>query len=93
MIESKENQEPKSENIGIYDGGEWIITAASWTSVGWTSYEIGIRHKKTGKFYMIQNNFDYIEVQNVANAIAHLLCLETENYSPEWAKSWFIRGE
>lgn len=85
--------EPKSENIGIYEGGEYLVTAASWSSfVGGhygTSYEIGIRHKETGQFWLLQSEkYNHQSVQEVANSIGHLLAIKTENYHPEWFKEY-----
>lgn len=87
---------PMSENIAFYEAGDFIVSAGIWRShlFEFDSYEIGIRNKKTGEFKLIQNNnFDHQSVQEVSNAIAHLLKLSsypmTENYTPEWFKKWF----
>lgn len=86
-------EKPLSENIGIYEAGEYILTSAIWRTkneVGFfESYEIGIRHKKTGEFKLFQGDFDYQTVQDVANAMAHLLSIPTECYTPEWCMEHF----
>jgi hypothetical protein len=90
------NEEVKlSENIGRYEAGEWWVTAGIWRPMGGgfgDSYEIGIRHKASGKFYLLQNRgFNHQSVQDVANAIAMLICDNTQNYEPEWCIEWFGR--
>ena len=81
-------REPKSENIGVYEAGKYIVTAGSWTSFGGTSYEIGIRTKQTNEFKLLQSDkYNHQSVQEVANAIAHLIGMPEisgEHYTPEW---------
>lgn len=81
-----------SENIGRYDAGKYLVTAAIWRSF-YESFEIGIREKETGKFTLIQGeNFNYQSVQEVANAIAHLISMPDisgEHYTPEWCQEHF----
>lgn len=82
---------PKSEKIAEYKGGtRYWVTAAVWNS-GFTedSYEIGIRDTCTGKFELVQGDFTHQSVQEVANAIAHLLSIETENYDASWCVEHF----
>lgn len=86
-------EKPLSENIAFYEAGEYIVSAGIWrTRVNDTLYdtfEIGIRNKITNDFILIQNRFNYQSVQEVANAIAHLLNIKTEHYTPEWCQKWF----
>lgn len=87
-------EKPLSENIGTYEAGDYLVTAAIWR-VGvlhdqTDTYEIGIREKKTGDFRLLQNRyFTHQTVQEVANAIAHILSIPTECYTPEWICDWF----
>lgn len=83
--------EPLSKNIGKYDAGDWVITAGSWRNVcGGISYEIGIRDKGTGEFYLLQNfKWNHQSAQEVANAIAMLLADKTQCYTPDWCKEMF----
>lgn len=88
------NEEKMSENIARYEAGEYYVTAAIWKSERDfpASYEIWIRHKESGKFWLLQNRgFNYQSVQEVANAIAHLIGDPGENYEPEWCIGWFGR--
>ena len=90
----KKAEKPLSENIQTYDGGEHVVTAAIWrTHVQHElveTYEIGIRDRKTGDFRLIQNRyFTHQSVQEVANAIAHLMSIPTECYDAEWCVDWF----
>jgi len=82
-----------SENIAVYEAGDYILTAAillQHTETGLIdTYEIGIRHKKSGEFKLFQGDFDYQSVQEVANAMAMLLSDTTQCYSPEWCMDHF----
>lgn len=85
---------PRSENIGRYEAGNHYVTAASWESdFGYgrvKTYEIGIRELDTGKFYLLQSEkYNHQSVQEVANAIAHLLGIKGECYTPEWMQEYF----
>lgn len=89
-------EKPMSENIETYECGDYILTAAIWRSpseIGLLeSFEIGIRNKKSGQFRLLQNrHFNHQSVQEVANAIAHLLGDSGEFYEPEWCIEWFGR--
>jgi hypothetical protein len=81
--------EPFSKNIGTYNAGEYIITAALWHGLMGESYEIGIRNKNTGEFKLFQGDFNHQTVQEVANSIAHLLAIPGECYTPEWCMEHF----
>lgn len=81
--------EKLSENISSYIAGDYIVTAALWRGIMGESYEIGIREKKTGQFHLLQGDFNYQTVQEVANSIAHLLSIPGECYTPEWCKEHF----
>ena len=83
--------ESLSKNIGKYDAGDWVLTAASWANVcGGVSYEIGVRDKSTGEFMLLQSHkWDHQSVQEVANAIAMLLSDKTQCYTPEWCREHF----
>lgn len=91
----KEDDYPISKNVGRYEAGEYLITAASWeTFGGYPSYELGIRHKKDGTFLLVQSEkYNHQSVQEVANAMAHLLQMSkppmTEQYTPEWLREYF----
>lgn len=82
-----------SEQISCYDGGDYHVTAAIWRAVSdrgdIETFEIGIRTKSTGQFVLIQGDFDWQSVQEVANAIAGLLADKTQCYTPEWCKDHF----
>lgn len=86
---------PESKNIRLFEGGDYLLTAASWkTSHGYLSYEIGIRHKETGDFTLIQSEkYNHQSVQEVAGAMAHILQMSkppmTEHYTPEWLREYF----
>lgn len=85
---------PMSENVARYEAGDYFVTAGIWRPIAGfgPSYEIGIRHKLTGKFYLLQNRrFEHQSVQDVANAIAMLLGDKTQSYDPEWCIEWFGR--
>lgn len=90
MIQEK----PLSENIAFYDAGDYIVSAGIWrTRVEGTlfdTFEIGIRSKITNHFTLLQGEFDHQTVQEIANAIAHLLSLKGECYTPKWCKEHFI---
>jgi hypothetical protein len=91
------SDKPLSENIGRYDAGKYLVTAAIWRTLiegrYYDTYEIGIREKETGKFTLIQSeNFNHQSVQEVANAIAHLIGMPEisgEHYTPEWCQEHF----
>ncbi len=79
---------PLSENIGRYDGGKYLVTAAIWrTEAGrYDTFEIGIRNIKTGEFTLLQSDkYRHQSVQEVADAIATLLA---RDYTPEWCKEF-----
>ena len=80
-----------SERIQKYDAGEYVLTAAIWRNVcGGTQYEIGIRRKSDGQFWLCQSHrWNHQSVQEVANAMAMLLGDQTQNYSPEWMLEYF----
>ena len=84
-----------SENIGRYKAGNYLVTAAIWrphlayANGQVDTYEIGIREKTTGKFWLFQSDLNHQTVQEVASAIALLLGSMTENYSPEWCMEHF----
>lgn len=85
--------DPPSKNIGEWTSPNYLITAASWESLGGMfgpSYEIGIRDRKTGQFWLLQSRkWHHQSVQEVANAIAHILSIPTEFYTPEWFQEYF----
>lgn len=91
-------EKPLSENIGIYEAGDYLLTAAIWrTRIDgflFDTYEIGIRNKKTNEFKLFQSDFDHQSVQEVAEAMAHLLSLSSGDkatlfYTPEWLMEHF----
>lgn len=83
-------QLPLSKKVGEWEGGDYLITAAEWNSpVTGRSYEIGIRHKgMTGAFHLLRGDWDHQRVQEVANAIGHVLDAG-EFYTPEWCQEHF----
>lgn len=90
-------EEKLSENIGRWDAGEYHVTAGIWrTRIEGTlfdTFEIGIRHLRTGKFTLLQSSkYNHQSVQEVANAIAHLIgmpAISGEHYTPEWCQEYF----
>lgn len=82
-------EKPLSENVGRYEAGKYFVTAARWQD----SYEIGIRRKEDGKFWLLQSEkYNFQSVQEVANAIAHLIGMPDisgEHYDPEWCQRYF----
>jgi hypothetical protein len=90
------SEEKLSENIGRYEAGEYYVTAAIWrTRIEgrlYDTYEIGIRHIPTGKFTLLQSEkYNHQSVQEVANAIAHLLSfapISGEHYTPDWCAEY-----
>ena len=87
------SEEKLSENIGRYYAGEYFVTAAIWrTCIDGTlfdTFEIGIRHSPSGAFTLLQSSkYNHQSVQEVANAIAHILRIKTECYTPEWFKEY-----
>lgn len=79
-----------SENIGRFEAGNYLVTAGIWIDGFGKSYEIGIRRKSDAQFWLLQSEkYNYQSVQEVANAIAHLLSLEGESYDPEWLRFYF----
>lgn len=85
---------PLSENIAHYSAGDHHVTAAIWRtrieSEWFDTFEIGIRETvHGGKFWLLQGDWNYQSVQEVANAIAMLLADKTQCYSPEWCKEHF----
>ena len=99
MKTSSMAEEKLSENINRYEAGDYIVTAAIWrtciAAAGGLvdTYEIGIRRKADGKFWLLQNRFNHQSVQEVANAIAHLIGDAGECYTPEWCLDWFGRDK
>lgn len=91
------SDKPLSENIGRYEAGKYLVTAAIWrTSIEghlFDTHEIGIRRKEDGKFWLLQSDkYNHQSVQEVANAIAHLIGMPDisgEHYTPEWCKEYF----
>lgn len=85
-----------SKNIGRYEAGNYLVTAAIWrTGVGdgfCDTFEIGIRRKEDNKFWLLQSDkYNYQSVQEVANAIAHLIGMPDvsgEHYNPEWCQRY-----
>lgn len=84
------SNDPESTNIGRYDAGEYLLTAAKWHSpVTGISYEIGIRNKSTMKFWLLQNRkWDFQSVQEVANMVATMLADKTQCYDPDWMQKY-----
>lgn len=90
-------EEKLSENIARYDAGKYLVTAAIWrTQIDgrlYDTFEIGIREKETGAFKLLQgDNWNHQSVQEVANAIAHLIGMPDisgEHYTPEWCAEHF----
>ena len=86
-----------SENIGRYEAGKYFVTAGIWrTSIEgrlYDTFEIGIRRKEDGKFWLLQSEkYNHQSVQEVANAIAHLIGMPKvsgEHYTPEWCQEYF----
>jgi len=86
-----------SENIGKYEAGKYFVTAAIWRTMIedrlYDTFEIGIRRKEDGKFWLLQNSkWNHQSVQEVANAIAHLIGMPDvsgEHYTPEWCQAYF----
>jgi len=89
--------EPLSENIGRYSAGKYAVTAGVWRTLiqghRQETYEIGIRNNETGVFLLLQSDkYNYQSVQEVANAIAHLIGMPDisgEHYTPEWCQRYF----
>jgi hypothetical protein len=84
-----------SENIQTYEAGAYRVTAAIWRTLidaagGYVNtYEIGIRNLTTDEFVLLQSEkYTHQSVQEVANAIAHLLSIQTEHYTPEWCQEY-----
>lgn len=84
-----EEEVPSSKTINSYEAGDYYVTAASWTNFHGKSYEIGIRQKEDGKFWLCQGEWNHQSVQDVANAMAILLSDKTQCYSPEWCQDHF----
>lgn len=87
-------EKPLSENIGVWDGGEYIVTAGIWRSVGYRgvgeSFEIGIRNKTNGTFKLLQSDkWNHQSVQEMANVISMLLADKSQSYTPEWCQEYF----
>ena len=84
-------EKPLSENIQRYEGGDYLITAAIWRTGPYLqeTYEIGIREKASGEFWLLQGDFNHQSVQEVGNAIAMLLGDKTQCYEPEWCLEHF----
>jgi hypothetical protein len=82
-----------SESIGLWDGGDYLITAGICRSRIehnlHDTFEIGILEKSTGKFKLLQAEWNHQTVQEVANAIASLLADNTQSYTPEWCAEHF----
>lgn len=90
-------EKPLSEKISEYDGGEYLLTAAIWrTMVGhevFDTFEIGIRRKKDGEFWLLQSRkWNHQSVQEMANAMAMLLADDMQNYDPDWCRE-YMAGE
>lgn len=92
------NDKPFSENIGVYVNDKYVVTAAIWRTFAehgglCDTYEIGIRRKEDGKFWLLSSEkYNHQSVQEVANAIAHLIGMPEisgEQYSPEWCQEYF----
>lgn len=90
------SDEKLSENIARYDAGKYRVTAGIWrTRIEhslYDTYEIGIRELSTDKFWLLQGDWNYQTVQEVANAIAHLIGMPDvsgEHYTPEWCQEHF----
>ncbi len=65
---------PKSENLMRTEARGYFITAASWSGIYGTSYEIGLREKEGGqKFELLQANWKQKGVLVAARAVALLL--------------------
>lgn len=90
------NEKPLSENIGVYVADKYVVTAAIWRTFAGgglrDTYEVGIRRREDGKFWLLQSEkYDYQSVQEVANAIAHLIGMPEisgEHYTPEWCQRY-----
>ncbi len=87
------SEKPLSEKIAEYDGGDYWVTAGIWrTRIEhnlYDTFEIGMRNKKSDEFTLMQSDWNHQTVQEVANAIAHLLN-RGEFYTPEWCKEHFV---
>lgn len=87
-----DNELPMSENVASFEAGRYFVTAAVWRGLMGESFEIGIRRKEDGEFWLLQSNkYNHQSVQEVANAIAHLIGMPDisgEHYDPEWCQKY-----
>lgn len=93
MTDEQTKEKPLSENIGHWDGGEYLVTAGIWrvrTEYDlFDTFEIGIRRKSDNHFMLLQSNkWNHQSVQEVANVIGMLLADKTQNYTPEWCQEY-----
>ena len=66
-------QIPYSKNVARVESKDYWITAAEWNNTYGSSYEIGIRHKVTDAFELLQSGWNDRTVRIAALAVATLL--------------------
>lgn len=75
-----------------YEAGQYLVIAAAipgHDNPAKAPYEIGITHRGSGQFWHLESTkYDHQSVQEIANAIAHLLSISTEHYTPEWCQEF-----
>lgn len=73
------NDGPKSTNLGCAEADNYWLTAASWDTGYGPSYEIGIRRKSDGVFWLVQAAWGPMTVHKAMNAIKMML---NDGYTP-----------
>jgi hypothetical protein len=80
--------EPTSRNIACLDAKDYWVTCCEWDSgLGYgKSFEIGIRRKSDGEFWLMQSDWREDTVVKVGGAVVILL---NNHYTPHEIKEVF----
>jgi len=80
---------PCSTKVGEYACNDYLVTAAKWESpITGVTYEIGIRRKSDGVFWLLQSEkYNHQTVQEMAEVV----CITLDHFSdgedaPEWCQ-------
>ena len=79
-----------SEKINEYCAKHYWVTAAIWRGAMGESFEIGIRRKSDGRFWLLQSEkYNHQTVQEVAEVVCLALDhFEASDTAPEWCKEF-----
>lgn len=72
-------KEPSNRNVARLEARDYFITAAMWDGGYGESFEIGIRRKSDGEFWLVQAEWNERSVVKAAGAVVMML---NDGYTP-----------